>query len=235
MSANTDVLHRSELIGSAAREKARPKVESVRQTNDWNPQDFAREQIRGLVRRVFFASGGERVKHVVFSAAEVHTDVADLCNRVGQALALETCSDIAIVERDDRVLEMAHHPPCVGKGAIKSWSTQLATNLWRVSEFRLCGDVEQSGSGIGSASRLAQLRKEFEYAVIQGPAAGISSEAALLGHLSDGLILVLDAQRTRRATACKIKETLEGADSRILGTVLSGRRFPVPEPIYRRL
>jgi Mrp family chromosome partitioning ATPase len=65
--------------------------------------------------------------------------------------------------------------------------------------------------------------------------AGISSEAAVLGQLADGIILVLAAQCTRRAAARKIKETLEASQARILGTVLSGRIFPVPERIYRRL
>jgi Mrp family chromosome partitioning ATPase len=56
-----------------------------------------------------------------------------------------------------------------------------------------------------------------------------------VGQLADGIILVLDARSTRRATARKIKETLQGARSQILGTVLSERVFPVPESIYRRL
>jgi Mrp family chromosome partitioning ATPase len=104
-----------------------------------------------------------------------------------------------------------------------------------VPEFgvRECG--EESGTGRYWLSCLAELRNEFEYAVIHGPAAGISSEAALLGQLADGIILVLEAHSTRKATARKIKETLEGAQSRILGTVLSKRTFPVPERIYRRL
>jgi len=56
-----------------------------------------------------------------------------------------------------------------------------------------------------------ELRNEFEYAVIHGAVAGISSEAEVLGRLADGIILVLEAHSTRRATARKIKQTLEGA------------------------
>jgi hypothetical protein len=122
-----------------------------------------------------------------------------------------------------------------GKGAIKSWATQTSINLWRVPEFGPQEFGEESGTGRYWLSCLAELRNEFEYAVIQGPVAGLSSEAALLGQLADGIILVLGAHSTRRATARKIKETLEAAQSRILGTVLSERRFPVPEGIYRRL
>jgi hypothetical protein len=236
MSANADVLQRSELIGSPGQETELPQVGVSYETNDWNPEDFAREQIRGLVQRVFFASGGQAVKQVVFSAAEPHTDVANICNQVGRALALETSFHIAIVGREHRPAEMVRaHPRYAGRAAIKSWSTQTAINLWCVPGLGLRECAEESGTGPYWLACLAELRNEFEYAVIHGPVAGISSEAALLGQLSDGIILVVGAHSTRRATARKIKETLEGAQSRLLGTVLSERRFPVPERIYRRL
>jgi hypothetical protein len=234
MSANADVLRSAEFVGSAGRESRSLEVEVFRGADVWNPEDFAREQIRGLVQRVFFSSGGRPVTQVVFSAAEPHTDVAGLCDQVGQALALETSAHIAIVGREARAGEMVREHP-VGRAAIKSWSTQTAVNLWRVPGFGLRECGEESGTGRYWLSCLAELRNEFEYAVIHGPAAGISNEAALLGQLTDGIILVLGAHSTRRATARKIKETLEAAQSRILGTVLSARRFPVPERIYRRL
>ncbi len=236
MSAKVDVLRRSELIGSATQETALPEVAVLSETNGWNPENFAREQIRGLVRRVFFTGGVPLVRQVVFSAAEPNTDVADICDQVGRALALETRADIAIVGRKQRVEEMVLAHPCdMGRAAIKSWSTQMSINLWHVPEFgrRQCG--EESGTARYWLCCLAELRNEFEYAVIHGPAAGISSEAGLLGQLADGIILVLGANSTRRATARKIKETLEAGQSRILGTVLSERRFPGPERIYRRL
>jgi hypothetical protein len=232
MNANADVLRSDDLTGSMAQESPLRQVEVFREPEVWNPEDFAREQIRGLVQRVFFASGGPPVTQVVFSGAEPHTDVAGLCDQVGQALALETSAHIAVVGRE-MTAELASC--CGGRAAIKSWSRQMAVNLWRVPGFGLRECGEESGTGRYWISRLAELRKEFEYAVIEGPAAGISSEAALLGQLTDGIILVLGAHNTRRATARKIKETLEAAQSRILGTVLRERRFPVPERIYRRL
>jgi hypothetical protein len=248
MSANADMLRYSEMMGSQTQGPA--QLEISWGTNDWSPEDFAREQIRGLVRRVFFASGGQPITQVVFSAAEPHTEVASICDQVGQALALETSAHIAVVGREPRAGEVVReHSGGVGRSAIKSsiksssiksssiksWSTQTAVNLWRVPGFGLREWGEESGTGRYWLSCLAELRNEFEYAVIEGPAAGISSEAGLLGQLTDGIILVLGAHSTRRATARKIKETLEAAQSRILGTVLSERRFPVPERIYRRL
>ncbi len=231
MSSVADVLQDSELT-SGARETA--PLEAFCRAEVWNREDFAREQIRGLVRQVFFASGGPPVTQIVFSAAEPHTDVASICDRVGQALALETSAHIAVVGREAGVGEKGRDDSLLARGAaIKFWSTQTAVNLWRVPGFGERG--EEWGTGRYWASCLAELRNEFEYAVIHGPVAGKSSEAAMLGQLTDGIVLVVEAHSTRRATALKIKATLEAAQSRILGTVLCERKFPVPERIYRRL
>jgi len=236
MSANADVLRGSELIGSPAQENTAPEAAVVCEANDWNPEDFGRQQIRGLVQRVFFSSGSRPVKQVVLSAVGSNLDLTNICDQVGQALALETHGHIAIVGRERRGEETVQaRSGYVRNASVKSWSTQTAVNLWRVPGFGLRQCAVESGTGPYWLSCLAALRNEFEYAVIHGPAAGISSEAALLGQMADGIILVLGAHSTRKATARKIKQTLEATQSRILGTVLSERRFPVPEQIYRRL
>jgi hypothetical protein len=118
---------------------------------------------------------------------------------------------------------------------VKSRSTHIASNLWRVWGVGSLEGEEEFRSARYWLSGLAELRSEFEYAVIHGPPAGISSEAALLGQLADGIVLVLGAHSTRRVTARRIKETLEAAEVTILGTVLSERTFPIPAGIYHRL
>jgi Mrp family chromosome partitioning ATPase len=108
-------------------------------------------------------------------------------------------------------------------------------NLWRVTEFPPEEFAGKKRTGPNWIARLAQLRTEFEYAVIHGPAVGISSEAAFLAELTDGIVLVLEANITRRASIRAIKETLEAEGVRILGTILSRRGFPIPERLYTRL
>ena len=48
-------------------------------------------------------------------------------------------------------------------------------------------------------------------------------------------MLVLEANTTRRITALKAKQALEGHKVRVLGTVLNNRTFPIPESVYRLL
>jgi protein-tyrosine kinase len=236
MSAGAEVLQTSGAIRPSPRESALPKVESIGATSHWNPDDFAREQIRGLVRRVFFGSGTPPVRQIVLSAAEPHIDVGWICEQVARALAQETQADIGLVDRDPKAGEVLHTWIHSERSvAIKSGAIRMAANLWRVPGNELREAGQKSGTGLHWLSRLEQLRNEFEYVVIHGPTAGLSSEAAMLGQLTDGIILVLGAHSTRKATALKIKEALEAAQSRILGTVLSARTFPIPERIYRCL
>ena len=234
MSANASVLPGVDLSGTA-REKTKvapPKAPPL--IERWNPDEFANEQIRSLVRRVFFLNGNSPVRQVVFSPAEPHIDVSHICMRVAQALSAETRCQVALVDEGESMTEITSHPHSASLSSIHSRSIQIAGNLWRVPLDRL-GEGQKSGTGIHWLSCLAELRTEFEYAVIRGPAAGTSSDAALLGQLTDGIILVLGAHRTRRATALKVKEALVATRSRILGSILSERTFPIPEMIYRRL
>jgi Mrp family chromosome partitioning ATPase len=83
--------------------------------------------------------------------------------------------------------------------------------------------------------RLDELRLAFDYTIFQAPPVGQFSDALLLGHLCDGVVVILTAGSTRRVAARKVKERLYSANARLLGTVLNDRKFPIPDRIYKRL
>jgi hypothetical protein len=206
----------------------------------WNPEDFAREQIRGLVRQVFFSSNKRPVRQVVFSALEPETDVKNICWQVGEALALETIGSIAVageypqalVDAETRQAEMAEYSAKDGSPPVGQAGTRLRSNLWLVPPAGKCAG--RAATALLHA-HLSEMRREFEYSIVEGPPAGDSNHAAAMAQFADGIILVLSAYRTRRIMARKIKENLEGVQVRILGTVLCDRVFPIPDRIYRRL
>jgi Mrp family chromosome partitioning ATPase len=115
---------------------------------------------------------------------------------------------------------------------IRHGAKRLRNNLW------LLPPNEGGEDGVSMSSTQAQLsdlRREFEYSIVEARPAGESDEAMAMAQFADGIILVLSARHTRRATALKIKEALVAAEANLLGTVLSDREFPIPERIYRRL
>jgi hypothetical protein len=237
---SADVLPASEGMRTTAREKAGPAPGSVRAEAGWSPEKFAREQIRGLVRQVFFSNGSRPVRQVVFSALESDTDVRRLCREVGEILALETPGSIAVVGGYPRLIQGAEtlRQAAVESGSkepgppLQQIATRLRGNLWLVPDGTRTGDPATAAS---LQSFLREVRGQFEYSIVQGPPVGESDKTTAMAQVADGIILVVSAQRTRRATARKMKETLEAAQARLLGTVLSDRVFPVPEAIYRRL
>lgn len=233
MSTNAGTLRDSDLV-DAPQEPIKPPSAVFRGGTVWNPDSFAREQIRGLVRQIFFSSRIPPVKQVVFSAAEPQIDVAGICEKVGWALAQETSASIALLscEHQTPMIKIQDHSQM---SPLKARSTHIASNLWRVWGVGSLEEGEEFRSTRYWLSGLSELRSEFEYSVIHGPPAGVSSEAALLGQLADGIVLVVGAHSTRRVTARRVKEMLEAAEVTILGSVLSGRTFPVPTGIYQRL
>lgn len=235
-----EALMSSGLFVARTAERERLPDRISKQAGRWNPEEFAKEQIRGLVRQVFLGNHERPVRQVVFSGAEPETEVQGLCWRVGEALARERVGSIAVAGEYLQALQDAES--CAGETTepvvdnlstpLRQTATRVKGNLWLVPP------AEGQGDQVTSAllhSYLAEMRKQFEYSIVVGPPATQSNTATAMGQFADGIVLVLSAHHTRRITARKIKEKLEAAQARLLGTVLSDRVFPIPDGIYRRL
>jgi hypothetical protein len=226
---STEVL----LPGADWREGVRPEGKTVFHPAGWDPEDFGREQIRSLVRQVFLANGRRPIRQYVFSGLDAETDVKSVCMRVGVALALETAGSVAVVGGQLQVLrDTETSGPQVRNGSapLCQSATRLRSNLWLVpAPERLL-----STTGL-LHGYLGDVRREFEYSIVEAPPPGELNETTTMAQFADGIILVLSAHRTRRVVARTIKQALEAAQARVLGTVLSDRVFPIPEGIYRRL
>ena len=214
------------------------ELRTLREASGWDPERFAREQIRGLVRQVFLSNTARPVRQVVFTSPEPETEVRSICRRVAEALAVETTGSIAIVGGGSRILLTAESlkpapdgETAYGNPPLRQIATHHFDSVWQVPAAR---SYRRQVSTAALHLYLGQVRREFDYALVEGPA-GESNEAMSMAQFADGVILVVSSQHTRRATARQVKEMLRAAQIRLLGTVLSDRAFPIPESIYRRL
>lgn len=91
---------------------------------------------------------------------------------------------------------------------------------------------------VESPERLADVLKEYKeqyrFVIFDSPAVNESSAAVRLASLVDAVILVVEAERTRRETVLRVKEQLQQVEAKILGVVLNKRRFPIPGILYRK-
>lgn len=219
-----------EYSGASAPSPAHPAPVAGWISSDEGLQAFADEQVRGLVWRIFLGPAQPVTKHVLVSTMDQKTDSSDLCEQMGLTLARETVGTVLVVKAADRSPAAGNAP-----SSVREASQRLATNFWMMEgscsgTLRLDRDTANHREAF-----LQQVRREFDYSILQVTWSRLLSEAIRMGQASDGLILVLGAHGTRKAAAQQIHRTLTTAGVRLIGTVLSGRTFPVPESLYRIL
>jgi Mrp family chromosome partitioning ATPase len=209
----------------------------------WNTDSFAEEQIRGLVRQVFLPGWPKPAHQVVLSPVDSKTDISSICMEVGLALSAQARGTTCLVEANlnspglQQVVEKNGHDLIETQepSDFRDSSRQLSNQLWLIPRSVFVGENENGLSGAWLRERLTELRRTFDYTILYGPPAALGSEAALLASLCDGMVLVVEANSTRRLAAQKVKEKLHAANARLLGAVLSERTFPIPETIYKKL
>ena len=68
--------------------------------------------------------------------------------------------------------------------------------------------------------------------IVDGPPITVYSDAAILAPLVDGVVLVVEAEKTRWEVVSQAKRTLEESGGRILGAVLNRQRYHIPPALY---
>ena len=205
-----------------------------------DPDRFAREEILRLVQCLFLVtngSGHSSRRQVVFCGIDDADASRSLCAEVARRLAEEVPSQVCVVDANLRgparscELFLSDSLPLSQGGTARELMSRVTENLWFAS-----ADSAAKNGGHATLEQVGvltrDLRDEFAYVIISAPPIGLYSDAAFLGQMVDGVVLVLEANSTRRVAARNAKQKLEAANVQVLGTVLNNRTFPIPEKIY---
>lgn len=71
------------------------------------------------------------------------------------------------------------------------------------------------------ATFVSDVRPQFDYVLVDAPPLGVVTDPAILASQSDGVLLVLDAQNTRKASVRQAMRSLEAVGANVLGTVMN--------------
>jgi len=190
------------------------------------------EQIHAMVQQLFFGRASTPVRHVGLAAIETSNAIATLSFEVATALAEEDRYDVGLIDAypDSISLQMQLQIPSPHR-AEATWP--IAPRLWMVPRQSWLPDAPGARITDRNLSRLRELTTEFDFSILS--CAPVSWMTASIAQACDGLVLVLTANKTRRLVASQIKDQLARAQVPLLGTVLTERRFPVPQGLYRSL
>jgi protein-tyrosine kinase len=205
-----------------------------------------REEIGKLVQRLFLLPGTDAAHNVVFSGTESGDGCSWICARVGEILASQVTSSVCIVDCSLRApslheqFKVENHygliDALIGDGPIRQYAQQLSRpNLCLVSSGADNDNSQELLTSGRMRMRIAELRAEFNYVLMDVAPFNVCNHAMVFGGLSDGLVLVLKANSTRRDATREITQQLQAANIRMLGAVLNQRTFPIPENIYNKL
>lgn len=174
--------------------------------------------------------------HTVLVTAPNHGEGATTV-AVGLACALgrERESRVLLVEGNWRRPAFRSLLPLSSAGLTDSVAGRTAPEAMatRIEELNI--SVVPAGDTGGQAielevvdTLLARLRSQFDFIVVDGPPVNSYADASVLATKVDGVILVVEADRTPVVEAENAKRQLGKVGARILGVVLNRRRSYIP-------
>jgi Mrp family chromosome partitioning ATPase len=208
--------------------------------------DAARGEITKLVRRLFQIPGTEAPRVVVFAGTETGNGCSWLCARLGEYLATQVNGSVCLLDCNFRSPSLHQEfglPNHYGlsdalrqNDGIRPYLRPLSrSNFWLFS----CGSPVENGQALLGSDRMRmlvqELRAEFDYIIVDAAPLDAGTDSIVLGGLSNGVVLVLKANSSRRDTAGKAMQEFYAANVPVRGVVLNRRTFPIPEAIYKRL
>ena len=82
---------------------------------------------------------------------------------------------------------------------------------------------------------LDEIQRHYAFVVLDGAPLVDSPESSFLAAATDGVVLVVRANRTRREVVQRGLRLLHQSNCQVLGAVLNERKYPIPSFLYRRL
>lgn len=84
------------------------------------------------------------------------------------------------------------------------------------------------------AQAFARLRSQFDTVLLDSSPV-LRPGTMALSSQADGVVLVIEAEKTRWPVAMQAKRRIEGSGGTVLGVVLNKRRYHIPTTVYRWL
>jgi Mrp family chromosome partitioning ATPase len=86
-----------------------------------------------------------------------------------------------------------------------------------------------------AASFLGELKQKFDLLLIDASPVDISPDSISIARHTDGVVLVIEAERTRWQVIEHLRNKVVRNGGKVLGIILNKRKYHIPESIYRRL
>jgi Mrp family chromosome partitioning ATPase len=253
MSKNYELLQQVEFgLGSAStfaiRDNAAPEEVSASPATAPSLEPTVREETLKLVQRVFLTndSGSVPPRIVLFAAMDSTKSSNWLTSNAANLLARSVSGSVCLVEGDLRepalsaTMGVENDRGLVEslgmREPIREFAKRIGpNNFWLLPAGAAAQDSLSLLNSDRMKERILEIRNEFDYVVMNAPPLSAFADGMVLGRFVDGVVLVLEANATRREAALRVTESLRATSIPLLGAVLNNRTFPIPTALYKRI
>lgn len=198
------------------------------------PGQYSRQELSSLYQSVASAlpeSGGKIICLSSCHEGEGAEDVAyALASHAAETLEISTL----LVGQDSAGAGVSLLAVAQGRGQV----AQAIHQHGRLAHAMLTasGETDAVMAGLPALQQVfAQLRGSYALVVIAAPRMTSVPALQALSRMTDGVIMVVEAERTRAPVVGQAVRQLVDGGSRVLGTVLGNRRLFIPGWLYSRL
>jgi receptor protein-tyrosine kinase len=195
-----------------------------------DPEGLAAEAFRTLRTNLIYALVDQPPEVIVVTSANPQEGKSTVCANLGVVLAQ--------ADRKTLILDCDLRRPSLheifGLRNVRGLVDVVAGGnepgrVWRepLANLKLItsGSIPPNPTELLGSKRFSEflsgIRREFDYVLLDAPPVGLVSDPSILASQGDGVLLVLDAQKTRKAALRQSRRSLEAVGAKVFGTVMS--------------
>jgi MinD-like ATPase involved in chromosome partitioning or flagellar assembly len=191
-------------------------------------------------------SGDQKNKVIQFISTEEQEGTTTIVGELARVTALKYNKSVLILDADLRKLDphsffnikLEHSLEEIlrqGESVDKALYQVAHSSLFLSQLFQDSGSVRQFIDPAGMDDILENLKKRFDFVFIDSPPDSVFSIGLAASTSVNGVVLILDEEKTCLDAAKKITKKITNNGGKILGTVVNKQRSYIPDFIYNRI
>lgn len=214
---------------------------------DFDLEPYVEEQYQKIRRHLLPSPKGSGIKVVMVAATDHGEGATTTAAILASTIARSKNSKVLLVDANlrtpalDGVFEGQHNNGGLSDVILSGIALDECIYQTNLSSLAVlpCGKPVASPSyifdGEAFADLLTTLRDRFDFVIFDSSPFDPYSESLFLASKVDGIILVVESERTKNEVVQRVKKELESAGISILGIVLNKKKKYIPEFLERFL
>lgn len=207
-----------------------------------------RQQFERLKSNLILGTGSQRIKSILFSSYNHGEGTTTIAANFAESLAEGRKYKILIVDANTRTPGLHRirngRPPSEGftfsdllTQQVERWTLPKPSAAYSPSVVG-SGNISYHPSQVFDHTRfekfMSSVTELFDFVILDSSPIGQYYDSLVLGSHVDGVMLVIEAERTQLREAKWAKQMLQDKSIPILGVVMNKRKFRIPSFIFER-